>query len=258
MGVDWGDYDNDGLLDFFVTTYEGENKSLYHNEGHYTFNDTSYQTGLAASSLTRVAFGCKWIDYDNDGWLDMMFASGHVQDNVHEVDSSRTYLQKTLLFHNKGGSNVMFEDVSAIAGPAFTLPLVGRGLSTGDYDNDGRVDVLIVNSEGKPLLLHNETLPVGHWIGVRLIGTKSNYDGQGALLTATVGNKKYVRQCQTGGSYLSASDKRVHFGLATAEKVDSLSIQWSNGHIDTVKNLIPNRYITVQEGGKMLQKLPPT
>lgn len=178
MGADWGDYDNDGRLDLFITTYQGENKSLFRNEGGGAFNDTSYMTGLAASSQPHVAFGCKWLDVDNDGWLDLIFASGHIQDNVSEVDSSTSYRQKTLLFHNNGASPPMFENIGASAGPAFERPIVGRGLATGDYDNDGRVDVLIVDSEGKPLLLHNETANTGHWAGIQLQGTTSNRDGQ--------------------------------------------------------------------------------
>lgn len=251
MGADWGDYDNDGQLDLMITTYEGENKSLYRNEGKSIFNDASYQTGLAAPSMDNVAFGCKWLDYDNDGWLDLMFASGHIQDNVSKLDISRTYRQKTFLFRNKGGPRVMFEDVSPSAGPAFSQPIIGRGLATGDYDNDGRVDALIVDSEGKPLLLHNETTGSGHWVGVQLRGTKSNRDGQGALLTATVGTKKLVRHCTTGGSYLSASDARVHFGLGEADKIDSLTIQWPSGQRDTLKNLPADRYLTIEEGGKV-------
>lgn len=254
MGADWGDYDNDGFLDLFIATYQNENKSLYRNEGGHVFNDTSYLTGLATPSMQNVAFGCKWLDYDNDGWLDLMFTSGHVQDNVHEVDTTTSYRQKTMLFHNKGGQNRVFENVSSVAGPSFDMPIVGRGLVTGDYDNDGRVDVLIVNSEGKPVLLHNETPATGRWAGVELRGTKSNRDGQGALLTATIGGHKFVRHCQTGGSYLSASDKRVHFGLGAANRIDILTIQWPNGHMDTIKNIPANRYTPIQEGGKLLKE----
>lgn len=251
MGADWGDYDNDGLLDLFVPTYQGENKSLYHNDGGYSFNDTSYLSGIAASSMQQVAFGCKWIDCDNDGWLDLIFANGHVQNNVRDIDTSTSYRQKTLLFRNKGGSPALFENISSTAGPVFDLPVVGRGLATGDYDNDGRVDALIVDSEGKPLLLHNETVSKSHWLGVKLQGTKSNRDGQGALLTAVINGKKFVRHCQAGGSYLSASDRRVHFGLGPANKIDVLTIQWSNGRVDTIKNISANRYITIQEGGRL-------
>ncbi len=254
MGADWGDYDSDGNLDLFITTYEGENKSLYRNEGEQIFTDASYQTGIAASSMPNVAFGCKWIDYDNDGWLDLIFTSGHIQNNVRELYPTASYRQKTLLFHNKGGQRVMFENVSESAGPAFSQSIVGRGLAKGDYDNDGRVDVLIVDSEGKPLLLHNETTNAGNWAGIQLVGIKSPRDGQGALLTATIGAQKRVSHCQTGGSYLSASDVRVHFGLGTADKIDNLTIQWASGQRDVMKNLPANRYLIIEEGGKLLNK----
>ncbi|BCM88525.1 hypothetical protein IAD21_00358 [Abditibacteriota bacterium] len=249
MGADWGDYDGDGKLDLFVTTFQGENKSLYRNEGHSTFTDTSYLTGIAASSLSNLAFGCKWLDFDNDGWLDIILASGHIEDNVRSIDTSTTYRQKTLLYRNSGGARPTFENVSGGAGAAFARPIVGRGLAVGDYDNDGRTDILVVDSEGKPLLLHNQ-IRAGHWARIQLQGTRSNRDGQGALLTATIAGRKVVRLCTTGGSYLSASDKRVHFGLGQATRIDSLLVQWPNGHRDTFNNLPDDRTTTLKETAK--------
>jgi enediyne biosynthesis protein E4 len=172
------------------------------------------------------------------------------------VDSSRTYRQKTLLYHNKGDEHLMFENISAFAGPAFEIPIVGRGVATGDFDNDGRVDVLIVDSEGKPLLLHNQTHSTENWAGVRLQGTESNRDGQGALLTAKIAGQKFVRLCTGGGSYLSASDKRVHFGLGKATQIDSLTIQWPNGKLEVFKNIAANRYITITQGKSDYKRAP--
>ena len=248
MGADWGDYDGDGALDLFITTYQGENKSLYHNQGDNSFNDTSYQTGLAAASLPNVAFGCKWLDFDNDGDLDLVMASGHIQDNVMAIDTSTSYRQKALIYRNSGGARPMFENVSGAAGAAFARDIVGRGVATGDYDNDGRVDVLMVDSEGHPLLLHNETKNAEHWASIQLQGTRSNRDGQGALLTALVANRKLVRLCTTGGSYLSASDGRVHFGLGANTRIDALQVQWPNGERETFHDVPGDRTVKLREG----------
>jgi hypothetical protein len=258
MGIDWGDYDNDGKPDLFVTTFFNQTKSLYHNEGSGVFSDRAIGTRLHVATLPYVAFGCKWLDYDNDGWLDLMIANGHVYDNVAEFDGMRRYRQPTQLFHNAGAANQGFEDVSA-SSPDLMRPIVGRGLAVGDYDNDGRVDVLIVDSEGRPLLLHNETgkreqeagdpsSSPNHWLGIRLIGVRSNRDGCGALLTASIGGRTLTRLCHADGSYLSSSDPRVHFGLGSANKVDRLTVRWPSGRRDTFLNLGADHYVTIREG----------
>lgn len=246
MGLDWGDYNNDGLLDLFVTTFSYEPRSLYRNQGKGVFSDQGIQTGLARTSMPYVAFGCKFFDYDNDGWLDLIVANGHVQDNINTIDSHQTYRQPTQLFRNIGGKYPAFEDVSGNS-TDLMRPIVGRGLAVGDYDNDGRMDALVVDAEGKPLLLRNESKKIGHWLGIRLKGTKSNTNGYGAMLTATVGGRTLRRLCHPGGSYLSSSDPRVHFGLGNAIRVDKLTIHWPSGRVNTYRNLSVNRYITLQE-----------
>jgi enediyne biosynthesis protein E4 len=260
MGADWGDYDNDGRFDLFVSTFHGEVKSLYHNDGNGLFSDASYLTGIAPVAMSSVAFGCKFFDFDNDGALDLIIANGHVQDNIDQIDASVTYRQKSCLLHNRisrnngnkqdglAGARVTFEDLSAAAGSDLQRAIVGRGLAVGDYDNDGREDVLIVDSEGSPLLLHNETVPTGHWLGVQLRGTHSNRDGIGAVLTATVRGRSLTRLCHTDGSYLSASDRRVHFGLGAADHVDTLIVRWPDSHVDRYKNLLGDRYMILREG----------
>jgi hypothetical protein len=253
MGVDWGDYDNDGRFDLLVTTFQNEAKSLYHNEPGGAFTDASYPSGLGAATYPNVGFGCKFLDYDNDGWLDIAIANGHVQDNIADIDVGTSYRQTLQLFRNQGpgdGGHVTFEDVSRRAGPDFQRKIVGRGLATGDYDNDGRIDLLVVDSEGKPLLLHNEVKTPGHWLGVRLIGARSNRDGYGAILTAQVGERKLVRLCHADGSYMSSSDPRVHFGLGAASQVSKLTVRWPSGHVDSLTALPADRYITIREGKK--------
>ena len=250
MGADWGDYDNDGQFDLFVATFRHEAKSLYHNDGGGAFSDATYLTGIAPMAMGDVAFGCKLFDFDNDGLLDLMIANGHVQDNIQAIEATATYLQKPLLLHNRGGKSVTFENVSGGAGAAFAKAIVGRGLAIGDYDNDGRIDAMIVDSEGSLLLLHNETPSVGHWLGVTLTGTRSNRDGTGAIVTASSNGHVLTRLCHTDGSYMSASDRRVHFGLGAAQAVDALTVHWPDGHTDTLTNITGGRYITVKEGEK--------
>jgi len=247
MGIDWGDYDNDGLLDLVVTTYQYEPKAVYHNDGADLFTEQSSTLGVGDATKQSLAFGVKWVDVDNDGFLDLMIANGHVEDNIHDIDPRTNYRQPLQLLRNESGRR--FTDISsALTGPALR-PIVGRGLAVGDYDNDGRVDALVVDSEGAPLLLHNETKPAGNWLEVELAGTKSNRDGQGAVITVDVGGGlKVVRQCSTSGSYLSASDRRVHFGLGNSGKIATISVNWPSGHTDTYQNPTINKALAIKEG----------
>ena len=248
MGTDWADYDNDGKFDLFVATFQHEAKSLYHNDGGEQFTDNTYRAGLGTATLPRLTFGVKFADFANAGWLDVMTANGHVQDNIEQIDSSTTYRQATQLFQNIDGH---FVDRSESAGPALLKPIVGRGLAVGDFDNDGRVDALVVDSEGAPLLLHNDSAPVGHWISLRLIGTRSNRDGYGAIVRVTAGGLTQTRLCHADGSYLSSSDRRVHVGIGGARAIDKISITWPSGHTDTITNVLVDRVMTFREGQRM-------
>jgi hypothetical protein len=245
MGLDWGDYNNDGWLDLVVTTFRNEPNSLYQSEQGKFFKDLSYIAGLGASTEPYVAFGCRFFDFDNDGWLDLAFTNGHIQDNVQKLDANTTYQQPSQLFHNQSGR---FSEISQRAGPAFTKPILGRGLATGDYDNDGAIDLLLVDSQATPLLLHNEAPKRGHWLGLALEGTKSNTAGYGAVVTVTLpGGKTIVRHCHADGSYLSSSDPRVHFGLGSASAVEKLVIRWPSGTVQTVARPLVDRYLPVRE-----------
>ncbi len=255
MGVDWGDYDNDGRFDLFVATFQNEPKCLYHNEGGGLFTDVSYPTGLGAATVPNVAFGCKFFDYDNDGWLDIATANGHVQDNIAEFDAGTAYRQTMQLLRNRGtgqDGRITFEEMSRQAGPDFARKIVGRGLAIGDYDNDGRVDLLVVDSEGRPLLLHNEVKTASHWLEVRLIGVKSNRDGYGAVVTAQVDGRRLTRLCHADGSYMSSSDPRVHFGLGAAARLEALTIQWPSGRTDRLSSIPMDRCLTIREGQGIL------
>ncbi|BDI29331.1 RNA-binding protein [Capsulimonas corticalis] len=250
MGLDWGDYDNDGQSDLFVATYQAEAKCVYHNIGNGLFEENSKKLTLAQRTIPYVAFGAKWLDYDNDGWLDLMIANGHVEDNVQDIDPGATYRQPTQLFWNAHGAS--FADVSALGGPALLKPVVGRGLAVGDFDNDGRVDALVVDSEGAPLLLHNESPKTGHWLSFSLDGLHCNRDAYGAEVTVKAEGLTQTRVCHSDGSYLSSSDKRVHVGIGDAKSAQSVSILWPDGHRDKFGNVMADREYIVREGSKKL------
>lgn len=252
MGVDWGDFNNDDRLDLIVATFHTEMKSLYRNDGENLFTESSGPLGVSQSTLSHVAWTAKFFDFNNDGWLDLLFTNGHVQDNVHLIQPDRTYPQLTQLFHNEGGRR--FREMKEEGGPAFTRPIVGRGAAFGDYDNDGRVDVLIVDASGSPQLLHNEAPDAGHWLGVRLVGTKSNRDGIGVRITVTAsGGKRWTRDRQSGGGYISDHDPRVHFGLGDVERLEKIEVRWPNGRTDVVKDVAADRYVTVTEGKGLIE-----
>jgi len=250
MGLDWGDYDHDGLLDLLVAAFYTEPKCVFHNDGNGLFEDFSDKLTLTQSTYPFVAFGCKWLDYDNDGWLDLMIANGHVQDNISEIDKTASYEEPTQLFRNDRAR--LFVDMSQRAGPALKEKIIGRGLAIGDYDNDGRMDALVVNSNGSPLLLHNESSHVGNFLTFTLKGTKSNSDGYGAVVTVKYSGTHQILLCHADGSYLSSSDKRVHVGLGSAKSASLVEVRWPSGHIDTYHNVEGNRFYTIGEGALTL------
>ncbi|HLI47892.1 MAG TPA: CRTAC1 family protein [Chthonomonas sp.] len=245
MGVDFGDYDNDGLLDLFVATFENEPDVLYQASKSGIFMDMSIPLGIATITRPLVGFGCKFLDIDNDGWLDLAIANGHIHDNEDLVDTQEHYRQPMLLFHNQNGQ--LFADITAKGGMGFTTPMVGRGLAIGDLNNDGRMDIVTVDLEGKARLLINQFPNPGNWIRITLEGRQSNRMGIGARVTVYAEGKRWVKECTTGGSYLSASDVRLHFGLGTAKSVEKIEVHWPSGKQSIVTPLRINRDITIVE-----------
>ncbi len=227
MGVDSGDYTNEGRLSLVVTTYFAQPISLYHNDGNGLFTVTSGPSKLGPPTTPYVKFGVGFADLDNDGWLDLMLANGHVRDNVHDFDSAQSYAQPVQVFHNEHG---VFSDGSAVSGIA-SLRAVGRGLAFADYDHDGRVDALVCNLEGKALLLHNITPTQNHWLDVRLSGRGGNRFGLGAQVTAKAGSLSLLREIRTSGSVLSASDPVAHFGLGSSSGPVELTVRWPDGKV---------------------------
>ena len=244
MGIDWGDYDNDQKLDLFVATFVHEVKSVYHNDGDGTFADRATNLGIAEKTMPYIAFGAKWFDADNDGWLDLIVANGHVQDNAELIDKSTAYRQPIQLFHNRVGTAM--EDTGAAAGEPFRRRIVGRGLAIGDYDNDGKIDALVVDSEGAPLLLHNVSPNAGSWLTIDLRGKRPNVHGIGALVTVEAGGLRMFRRCGTDGSYMSASDRRVHVGLGPATSAN-IRIKWPGGKITTHAGVRADQIVTLKE-----------
>ena len=244
MGGDWGDYNEDGRLDLFMGTFALENKMVFANDGDGLFTDHGVALGIAQPAMLSVTFGAKWLDADNDGDLDIALANGYIADNIALYEPSRAYRQKTLFFENDGDKG--FLDRSASASEAFQKPIVGRGLATGDYDNDGLVDMIVVDSDGKPLLLHNASASKGNWVSLRLEGTKSNRSAFGAKVWIEAEGKKRLRHYHADGSYFSSSDARIHLGIGAA-KTAAIQVRWPSGRTEKFE-ASANATTTLKEG----------
>jgi hypothetical protein len=246
MGTDFGDYNNDGWLDLVVTNFYGEPHSLYLNQGNGTFLETTWPSGVGEVTVPYLGWGTGFVDLDNDGWKDLFFIHGHVYPEVDAHHLDERYAQRNLVFRNRGDGT--FADVTAAAGAAMAQKRVGRGAAFGDYDNDGRVDVVISNVNDGVVLLHNESPPDNNWLTMKLVGHRSNRDGIGARITAQLGATKLMHEIHGGGSYLSQSDLRAHFGLGKAEVVPSVEIRWPSGTIDRLDRVRANQILVVEEG----------
>ncbi|HWG59026.1 MAG TPA: CRTAC1 family protein [Candidatus Acidoferrales bacterium] len=248
MGVDAADYNEDGWLDLFVANVNHESFALYRNNKNETFTDESIPTGIEAATVLLSGWGLKFLDYDNDGSLDLLIADGH-PDLMFEKwgPPGETYLQSMLLFRNTGKT---FENVSASSGPIFAKKLAARGLALGDFDNDGSVDALVGINNGAPILLRNNAGRQNHWLGVRLIGRKCNIDAIGARITYRSGDFERHRTKVGGGSYLAAHDPRIVLGLGSRNKVDWVEVKWPqpSGAVQRFANPPVDRYITITEG----------
>jgi len=245
MGIDAADVDGDGNLDIYITHLDFELNRLYHNNGDGTFSDATYSSGIGNKAILLSGVAAKFMDYDNDGWPDILQANGAMLDNVQLYHSLVSYKEPLLMFRNLGHGK--FEKISDSLGPDFNRPMAGRGLATADFFNDGQVGIA-VNCRGEaPLILRNAGTP-NHWIEVLLIGTKSNRDGIGSLLKLSSGGVVQVDQSKGGTSYMSASDPRIHFGLGKRNKVDSLQITWPSGQVDKLSSVPVDTIIAVKEG----------
>jgi len=251
MGVTAGDYDNDGLMDLFVTNYSMEMNGLYHNEGSGMFSYQSERTGIGPPSFVHLGFGARFSDFDNDGWQDVVVANGHVLDDCAESNQALEYAQTLLLQRSLGGQS--FTDVSRSAGPAFQEKYIGRGLALGDYDNDGKVDLLVSNNKGPLRLIRNETGGTGNWVKLLLTGTRSNRSAIGARVTLISQSGKQTQEVVSGSSYLSQSDLRLHFGLNREDRVAEVRVRWPGGATEIWKDLPVNQIHPLREGTGAVQ-----
>jgi hypothetical protein len=246
MGIDAADVDGDGLLDVYITHLDFELNRLYHNNGDGTFTDITYSSGISNKAMLLSGVSAKFVDYDNDGWPDILQANGAMVDNIPLYHSLVTYKEPMLMFRNlrKG----KFDKVSETLGDDFNHPVAGRGLATADFFNNGRVG-FAVNCRGDyPEIFQNDSANGNHWLEVLLIGTKSNRDGIGASLKLSAGGTVQVDEAKGGTSYMSASDPRIHFGLGKRGKIDSLVISWPGGTVDKLTNVPVDTIIAVKEG----------
>ena len=247
MGATAGDYDHDGKLDIFITNFADEYNTLYHNDGKNSFTDLSYAAKVAAVSLPLVGWGTKFFDYDNDGWVDLFVANGHVYPQLPG------YRQPRLLHHNNHDST--FTEVSAEFGTVLTENRVSRGVAFGDIDNDGDIDLLIADLDGPPQLLRNDGGNANNSILIKLVGVKSNRDGIGARVAVVSGDLTETDEVRSGDSYLSQSDLRLHFGLERRAKIDQIQVRWPSGTVDKISGVAANKIVTIKEGqGKIDEK----
>ena len=255
MGIDAADVDGDGLLDVYITHLDFELNRLYHNNGDGTFTDVTYSSGIGNKAITLSGVAAKFIDYDNDGWPDILQANRAMVDNVNLYHSEVTYKEPLLMFRNLGHGK--FDKVSDSLGPDFMHPVAGRGLATADFFNTGAVGIAVNSRGDAPELLRNDGATANHWLEVLLIGTKSNRDGIGSVLKLTAAALTRVEQAEGGTSYMSASDPRIHFGLGKSTKIDSLVITWPSGQVDRLANVPIDQIIAVKEGsGIVPRKFP--
>jgi hypothetical protein len=261
MGVDFADVDNDGKFDIIVTNFQDDYNTLYHNNSGF-FTDVSGERGLTEPTLHRLGWGCVTLDYDNDGDRDLFFANGHVIDTIDRVRKDATYRQTSQLFENRDG---FFTDVSSTSGNYFNRRYVGRGAAASDYDNDGDVDIVVLNLHDRPVLLRNEDIQKNNWIKVDVRGKKgkegegrgTNRSGIGVRVTVVVNGKQQMDEVRSACSWGSIPDLRLHFGLGKAMKADKVIIRWTTGQIQTFKDVPANHLMMVTEGGTpVYQRLP--
>lgn len=246
MGVDAADVFNAGWQDLFVANVDQEMFSLYKNNRNESFTDVAHKSSVAQATRLLSGWGLKFFDYDNDGTLDLILANGHPDDMIDNYSQQVKYKEPLVLFHQENGKMV---NVSAQAGPVFSRVFPARGLAVGDFNNDGRLDVLIGNNGGAPVLLRNNAAQGNHWLGLKLQGTKCNRDAIGAKITWSAGGVVRSRLKNNGGSYLSSHDPREVLGIGAAAKVDWVEIRWPapSGKVERLTNVPVDRYIDVVE-----------
>jgi hypothetical protein len=244
MGVDFADYNNDGWPDLLITDLANQRYALYQNNADSTFTYSSFSAGLGRITMLHSGWGARFFDYDNDGRKDVIVAQGHDLDTVELNYPNLRYREPMLLVRNTGTG---FVDVSAESGEVFGQAWLGRGLAIGDIDNDGRVDVVVSTNDGPAYVLRNETPTQNHWLTLKLVGHRSNRDAIGAEVRVTTSKGEQFATVSTAGSYLSSSDKRVHFGLGAAQMVQTVEIRWPSGILQKLNDIRGDQILQVDE-----------
>ena len=250
MCISLGDYDNDGWLDLFITDFQKNSDHLWHNDGKGSFDEVSDRAGITLPTRDVLSFGGGFFDYDNDGWLDLFIANGHVYPEAEQVSPEVHFKQINSLFHNEG--NGKFVETTKVAGSGFQTPYVGRGVAFADFDNDGFMDLVVGNNGDPPLLLHNSGGNGNHFLNFKLLGTKSNRDAMGARVRVVAGGISQIREIAGGGSYLSQSDLRAHFGLGKATKAETVEIKWPSGQRQVFHDVDADKFYLIEEGKDQL------
>ncbi len=245
MGASAGDYNCDGWLDIFKTNFSDDTSSLYRNNGDGTFTDATFAAGMGLNTR-YLGWGCGFVDIDNDGWLDVFQANGHVYPELEKAGLDTPFKEPKILYRNL--RNGRFEDVSSRAGSGVSLARAARGVAFGDFDNDGDIDIVINNMNDAPTLLRNDGGEKNRWLRVKTLGTRSNRTGIGARVRVVVGNHSQIDEVRSGGSYISQNDLRLHFGLGSAAKADLVEVRWPSGQVDRLRDVESNHVVYVQEG----------
>jgi hypothetical protein len=255
MGVALGDYMHSGRMSLLLSHFDNEYAALYRNEGGMNFADVSIASGIARGTQGYVGWGDAFVDFANSGWEDFFLTNGHVYPQVDNAHRATRYLEPKLLFLNQRDG--MFRNISRQVGEALQVEQVSRGLAIGDLFNDGRMEAVVENLVGQPMILRPEGGPQNHWISLQLEGVKSNRLALNARVRATAGDLVQLGEVLSGGSYLSQHDLRIHFGLGTHERLDRAEVLWPDGKRETLTNLSADRFYVVREGDGVISSKPP-
>jgi enediyne biosynthesis protein E4 len=254
MGTDAADYDRSGAPSLLITNFAHQMLSVFHNDGRGVFVDEAPRSEIGRTTLLTMGFGCFFFDYDLDGWLDIFVANGHIDEDIQQVQPNVPYAMSPQLFRNVKGS---FHEVTKGMGAAFTTPRVGRGAAYADINNDGRLDILVVANNGAASLFENVATgeaALQQSLRIKLVGTKSNRDGIGTVVTLAAGEDVQSQVLRSGSSYMSASELVLTFGLARHDRADSVEVRWPSGQIDHLQNIAAGQTIVVTEGKGITQR----